>query len=123
MKDIIREQRKKQNLTQEQLAEKLNVSSKTISKWETGTRLPDTEIVLTLAETLNISVEELFNGVKFDKELVKEYDYCKINKFKHKILIAIFLLFTPILIFFGTMLQNLTLFYIFSSDFFLTLCL
>lgn len=113
MKDIIREQRKKQNLTQEQLAEKLNVSSKTISKWETGTRLPDTEIVLALAEALNISVEELFNGVKFDKELVKEYDYFEINKFKHKVLIAIFLLFSPILMFLGTILQNLTLFYMF----------
>lgn len=113
MNEIIREQRKKQNLTQEQLAEKLNVSSKTISKWETGLRLPDTEIIPILAKVLNISIDELFCGVKFENEVIGDYDYNEIKRFKNKILISIFLLFTPLLMFAGTFLNNLALFYIF----------
>lgn len=45
MKDIIAKRRKELGLTQQQLAEKLNISDKVISKWETGKSLPDTAIV------------------------------------------------------------------------------
>ena len=55
----LREQRK---LTQAELAEKLGVSSKTISKWETAKGLPDISLLQPLAQALGISVIELMNG-------------------------------------------------------------
>ena len=54
--------RKGKNLTQEQLAEKLGVSNKTISKWETGKCMPDYSVVRNLCEELDITVAELIDG-------------------------------------------------------------
>ena len=51
--------RKKQGLSQKQLAERIDVTDKTISKWETGTRLPDASILLKLSSELQINVNEL----------------------------------------------------------------
>lgn len=59
---IIQELREKSNLTQAELAHKLNVSDKTISKWETGKGLPDISLIEPLSEALQISVIELMNG-------------------------------------------------------------
>lgn len=58
----IRQIREKRNMTQVQLADKIGVSSKTISKWETGKGLPDVTLLQPLAQALNISVIELMNG-------------------------------------------------------------
>ena len=58
----IRQLREKQNLTQAELAERIGVSSKTISKWETAKGLPDISLLQPLAKALNISVIELMNG-------------------------------------------------------------
>ena len=60
----IKEQRKNKNLTQAELAEKLNVSEKTVSKWECGNGFPDTSIMLPLCEVLEISANELLSGKK-----------------------------------------------------------
>lgn len=54
--------RKQKNLTQEQLAEKLGVSNKTVSKWETGKSMPDYSIIKELCEELCITVAELLDG-------------------------------------------------------------
>ena len=59
---FIASKRKEQNLTQEQLAEKLGVSNKTVSKWETGKNMPDYSVVEQLCQVLNISVGELIAG-------------------------------------------------------------
>ena len=59
---LIAELRKKQGLTQQQLADKLNLSNKTISKWESGSGSPDISNLPILAEALEISVDELLNG-------------------------------------------------------------
>lgn len=59
---FISKKRKEKNLTQEQLAEKLGVSNKTISKWETGKCMPDYSIVKSLCEELNITIAELMDG-------------------------------------------------------------
>lgn len=59
---LIKELREKQNMTQKQLAEKLNVSDKTISKWENDRGLPDITTIDSLAKALGISVAELFTG-------------------------------------------------------------
>ena len=58
----IKELREKRNLTQVELAEEIGVSSKTISKWETGKGLPDITMLQPLAQTLGISIIELMNG-------------------------------------------------------------
>ena len=59
---FISECRKKQNLTQSQLAEKLGITDRAISKWETGRTMPDSSLMLDLCNILKISVNELLNG-------------------------------------------------------------
>ena len=65
---FIAECRKQKNLTQMQLAEKLNITDKAVSKWERGIAMPDTSIMLELCEILSISVNELLSGEKFIME-------------------------------------------------------
>ena len=59
---FIAECRKKQNLTQAQLAEKLDITDRAISKWETGKAMPDSDIMLDLCDILGIKVNELLCG-------------------------------------------------------------
>jgi transcriptional regulator with XRE-family HTH domain/desulfoferrodoxin (superoxide reductase-like protein) len=59
---VIRALREKQNMTQAELAEKIGVSSKTVSKWETAKGLPDISLLQPLAQALGISVLELIQG-------------------------------------------------------------
>lgn len=59
---FIAECRKNKNLTQMQLAEKLNITDRAISKWETGKGMPDSAIMLDLCNELGISVNELLSG-------------------------------------------------------------
>lgn len=54
--------RKKNNLTKEQLAEKLNITKNAVSKWERGLGLMDLSLLQPLSEILNVSVTELLNG-------------------------------------------------------------
>ena len=65
---FIAECRKKANLTQMQLAEKLDITDKAVSKWERGITMPDTSIMLELCEILGISVNELLSGEKINME-------------------------------------------------------
>ena len=60
--------RKQKNLTQMQLAEKLGITDKAISKWERGIALPDSSIMLELCDILGISVNELLSGEKISME-------------------------------------------------------
>lgn len=60
--EYIATKRKEKNLTQEQLAEKLNVSNKSISKWENGKCMPDYSIIEKLCLELSISLNELMDG-------------------------------------------------------------
>ena len=62
--------RKNKKLTQAQLAEKLNITDRAISKWETGNGMPDSSIMLALCNELGISINELFSG-----EVVKMENY------------------------------------------------
>ncbi len=65
---FIAECRKKNGLTQAQLAEKLNITDRAISKWENGKSMPDSSIMLDLCNELKISVNELLSGevIKMD---------------------------------------------------------
>lgn len=60
--------RKENNLTQEQVAEKLGISNKTVSRWENGNSFPDVSLLQPLCELLNISVNELLLGEKIPKD-------------------------------------------------------
>lgn len=68
--EFIAECRKKNNLTQMQLAEKLNITDRAISKWENGKGMPDSSIMLDLCNELKISVNELLSG-----EAIEMNDY------------------------------------------------
>ena len=59
---FIAECRKKQGLTQLQLAERLNITDRAVSKWENGKSMPDSSIMLELCDVLNITVTDLLNG-------------------------------------------------------------
>ena len=71
---FISRKRKEKNLTQEQLAEKLGVSNKTVSKWETGKCMPDYSVVKILCEELEITVAELMDGEEAEEKSVRAYD-------------------------------------------------
>lgn len=71
---FISQKRKEKNLTQEQLAEKLGVSNKTISKWETGKCMPDYSVIRNLCEELEITVAELMDGESSEEKSVRTYD-------------------------------------------------
>ena len=71
---FIKEIRKKNNLTQKQLADKYNVTYQAVSKWENGRNMPDTTLIKQMSDDFDISLEEMFEGK------LKET-----NKNKHKI--------------------------------------
>lgn len=101
---FISNRRKEQGLTQRQLAEKLAVSDKTISKWECGNGLPEVSLMLPLCEVLSISVNELLCGERIvnddykqkaeDKmmELIKER-----NENKKKLILSAVICFITVL--------------------------
>ncbi len=60
--------RKEKKLTQAQLAEKLNITDRAVSKWETGKSMPDSSIMLELCKILGITVNELLSGEEIDME-------------------------------------------------------
>ncbi len=60
--EIIREQRKKAGLSQEQLADKLNVSRQAITKWETGKGIPDVCNLIAISDEFGLSLDELIKG-------------------------------------------------------------
>ena len=66
---FIAECRKKINLTQMQLADKLSITDKAISKWERGISMPDSSIMLELCDILGISVNELLSGEKISVDI------------------------------------------------------
>ena len=72
MKNKIKELRIKNNLTQEELAEKLNVSRQTISKWELGETNPNINQAKEISKIFNVSLEELVNEKRINKNIIKK---------------------------------------------------
>ena len=70
----IAHKRREQNLTQEQLAQQLGVSNKTISKWENGKCMPDYSIIQRLCEAIHVSLPELMDGEDAADSSVRVYD-------------------------------------------------
>ena len=69
---FIAKKRKEKNMTQEQLAEKLGVTSKTISRWENGNYMPDISLLKPISEELGITLNDLLSGEKVEKEEYQE---------------------------------------------------
>ena len=69
---FIKELRKEKRLTQEQLAEKLNVSGRTVSRWETGTNMPDISLLTELAEFFDVSIPEIIDGERKSENMNQE---------------------------------------------------
>ena len=65
---FIKSQRKEIRLTQAELAEKLNVTNRSVSKWENGICMPDSSIIPELCDILNITINDLFSGEVVDKK-------------------------------------------------------
>lgn len=100
LKNIISDNRKKLNMTQRDLANKINVSDKQISKWETGISYPDITIINSLAKALNISVLDLLESeelIGIENEV--KIDYNLLAKIRQSTIIAISsILFTIVLV-------------------------
>ena len=69
---FIRELRKEQGITQEQLAEQFNISARTISRWETGHNMPDISLLVEISEFFDVSIPEIINGERKSENMNEE---------------------------------------------------
>ncbi len=69
---FLRELRKEKSLTQEQLAEKFNVASRTVSRWETGSNMPDLSILIEIADFYDVDIREILEGERKSEIMEKE---------------------------------------------------
>lgn len=126
--NFIMQNRKAKKLTQKQLADKLCVTDRAISRWERGVGTPDISLLITLGEILEVSVNEILLGEKIenitmeqsDKILVDSISLYKKNDIKKtvKIFFLIMIMITSLLLaitFFNIsmIISNLSIYYIF----------
>lgn len=84
--------RKRDGITQEELAEKLSVSRQSVSKWETGEAYPETEKLITICEIFNVSLDDLMRGsINDEHKIVKADDKREKRKNSPSLFGAIFL--------------------------------
>lgn len=98
--EFIKEQRISKELTQKELADKIGVTDKAISRWETGRGMPDVTLLVSLADELDVSVNELLIGEKIKEEnKIEKYEETIVNTLKdnknqvsklHKIIYLLF---------------------------------
>lgn len=82
---FIAAERKARALTQRELAERLNISDKTVSKWECGNGLPDVSVMLPLCDILQINVNELLSGERLSEQnYLKKAEENMVNLIKEK---------------------------------------
>ena len=75
---FLKELRKEKGITQEELAEMLYVSGRTVSRWETGTNMPDISLLVDIAEIFDVSIPEIINGER-KNEMEKEVKETVLN--------------------------------------------
>lgn len=95
--------RKEKNITQEVLAETLNVSSRTVSRWETGSNMPDISLLVELSEFYQVSIPEIINGERKSEKMnqetkdtaikMAEYSKNELNTERRKIISALLMIF------------------------------
>lgn len=71
---FLKELRKEKGMTQEQLAERLNTSGRTVSRWETGFNMPDLDILIWLADYYEVDIKELLDGERKNGKMNKEVE-------------------------------------------------
>lgn len=76
---FLKDLRKESGMTQEQLAEKLNVSNRTISRWENARTMPDFDFLIELAKIYDVSVEELLKGERTTDMMEKQTEEALYN--------------------------------------------
>lgn len=111
--EFLKHLRKEKELTQEQLAEQFRVSSRTVSRWETGSNMPDVELLIELADFYNVDVREIIDGERKSENMdhdekstlkkVAEYAAEENKRLKYKMIdmmggAAVLLLFGSVLI-------------------------
>ena len=69
---FLKELRKEKGLTQEQLAEKMSVSGRTVSRWETGSNMPDLDILIELSDLYDVDIRELLDGERKSEKMDQE---------------------------------------------------
>lgn len=69
---FLKKLRKEKNITQEELAEKLNVSNRTVSRWETGSNMPDISLLVQLSQYYNVSIPEIVDGERKSENMNSE---------------------------------------------------
>ena len=69
---FLKELRKEKELTQEQLAETLSVSRRTVSRWETGSNMPDLDLLVEMADLYQVDLRELLNGERKNERMNEE---------------------------------------------------
>ena len=69
---FLKDLRKEKGITQEQLAEKLGVSGRTISRWETGNNMPDISLLVEIAEFFDVSIPEIIKGERKSEDMKEE---------------------------------------------------
>lgn len=83
--NFIAAKRREKNLTQEQLADRLGVSNKTISKWENGKCMPDYSVIELLCKELGITLAELLDGEEKEPNSIRVYDEEQVKSLLGKI--------------------------------------
>lgn len=102
---FIKSKRKELGITQESLAEKLFVTEKAVSRWETGRGTPDISLLLPLSKELNVDVSELLNGEENKKnknnveQLIEYNEITKANKYNFQFKLTIFFYAVSVLAF------------------------
>lgn len=71
---FLKDLRKEKNLTQEQLAERFQISRRTVSRWETGSNLPDLDILIEMADYYDVDLRELLDGERKSEKMNKELE-------------------------------------------------
>lgn len=95
--------RKEKNMTQEVLAETLNVSSRTVSRWETGSNMPDISLLVELSEFYQVGIPEIINGERKSENMnqepkdtaikMAEYSKNELNIEKRKLINVLLMIF------------------------------
>lgn len=71
---FLKDLRKEKNLTQEQLAEQFQISRRTVSRWETGSNLPDLDILIEMTDYYDVDLRELLDGERKSEKMNKELE-------------------------------------------------
>ena len=112
---FLKELRKEKNITQEELADKMGVSRRTVSRWETGTNMPDMDILIDISDFYDVDLREILDGerkdIKMDnetKETVLKVEEVS-NEEKAKIVRNIHVLFIIAMVFMAILIATILL--------------